>query len=94
MACSRTQEDPSLQPCVSSSGTSSCRGEGGVSGSCPMRARVQVPGQLVPSSHGTRPRGTPGAGSGRLPCLAERVKDGEVSLRKALIFLSLLYAFY
>lgn len=38
--------------------------------------------------------GASGASISGQPCLADGVKDGEVLLTKALIFLSLLYAFY
>lgn len=51
-------------------------------------------GQLARAPAADPPLGASGAGSSGQPCLTDRVKDGEVLLTKALIFLSLLYAFY
>lgn len=71
--------------------------QGSLTGSCSRRARGK----------GTAPRaswclapvadplyGASGASSSGQPSLADGMKDGEGLLTKALIFLSLLYAFY
>lgn len=54
----------------------------------------RLQGQLAPGPPGRPLCGASGAGSSGQPCLADHVKDSEVLLTKALIFLFLLYAFY
>lgn len=82
---------PLSQPLVAASavGGNPCSAEhlpGLSAWSCSRRARVK--------GQGAGPQGEPVWCRWRQPCLADRVRDGEVLLTKALIFLSLLYAFY
>lgn len=84
---------PLFQLSVSSSGI--CQGS--LTGFCSRRARGKghrFQGQLASAPVADTLCGASGARSSGQPCLTDRVKDGEVLLTKALIFLSLLYAFY
>lgn len=95
--CPRTQNDPSFATfCLQLRlGEGLCQGFR--TGSCCRRARGKghrIQGQLAPVPAADPLSGASGADSSGQPCLTDRVKDGEVLLTKALIFLSLLYAFY
>lgn len=65
--------------------------QGSMTGSCSRKAWGKG---LAPGPSGRPLRGSPGTSCNGRPCLADGLKGGEVLLTKALIFLSLLCAFY
>lgn len=98
----RTQSDPSFPRLCLQLRLGEGIYQGSQIGSCRRRARgkgqrakgTDPQGQPAPTAAADTPRGASGASSSGQPGLTDRVKDGKVLLTKALIFLSLLYAFY